>query len=59
MGDYGYDDGLVHGHRWASEPMGRTHVRRETAPHRPETPAGSDDGYDDGLVHDHGWARSA
>lgn len=41
-----YDDGLVHEHRWATEPP--VHLRREAAP--PAEP------YDDGLVHGHAWA---
>jgi hypothetical protein len=45
-----HDDGLVHGHAWASEPPrpGRT-------PRRPHT-THPDDAFDDGLVHTHGWA---
>lgn len=44
-----HDDGLVHGHRWATE---RTppHVRRAEV-NRPE-----EIDHDDGLVHGHGWA---
>lgn len=58
MGDLNYDDGLVHGHLWASEPLGRPSVRREASPARLEIAARSDEAYDDGLVHDHSWARS-
>ena len=58
MGDFDFDDGLVHGHLWASEPFGRPQVRPENAP-RTEISASADEGYDDGLVHNHGWARSA
>ena len=45
-----FDDGLVHSHRWATEPPApaqrrerviRTHVA---------------DDHDDGLVHGHAWA---
>ena len=57
MGDYEYDDGLVHRHLWASEPFGRPHVRDENM-QRIEISASTDDRYDDGLVHDHGWARN-
>lgn len=55
-----HDDGLVHGHAWATEPP------------RPARPGGTPRGiaaaagahpeetvhYDDGLVHGHGWACS-
>ncbi len=58
MGDYEYDDGLVHRHLWASEAFGRPQVRQENT-QRTEISANMDDGYDDGLVHNHGWARSA
>lgn len=57
MGDYEYDDGLVHGHLWASEPLGRPQPRRESTPRR-EVMISADDCYDDGLVHNHGWARN-
>ena len=59
MGDQGYDDGLVHGHSWASEPFRRPQAPREMKPHRCETHTSVDDGYDDGLVHNHSWAHSA
>ncbi|MBY0334792.1 MAG: hypothetical protein K2X49_29420 [Acetobacteraceae bacterium] len=44
-----HDDGLVHGHRWATEP---------TPPHarRAETTRPSQPDHDDGLVHGHAWA---
>jgi hypothetical protein len=42
-----HDDGLVHSHRWATEPT------RPTQPRVTPTPA---DDRDDGLVHSHGWA---
>jgi hypothetical protein len=58
MGDYGYDDGLVHGHLWASKQCERPQAQHERGQHLDAT-ASADDGYDDGLVHNHGWARSA
>lgn len=44
-----HDDGLVHGHRWATEP---------TPPHarRAETTRPAQPDHDDGLVHGHAWA---
>jgi hypothetical protein len=57
MGDFEYDDGLVHGHLWASETLARPQPRREN-PQRTDISARTDDGYDDGLVHNHGWARN-
>jgi hypothetical protein len=47
-----FDDGLVHGHGWATEPF-----RPAPALEQLLTAWPSDDLYDDGLVHDHGWAR--
>jgi hypothetical protein len=44
-----HDDGLVHGHRWASEQT-PPHARRAEKIARPEPD------HDDGLVHSHGWA---
>ena len=44
------DDGLVHGHGWASSaPVGGLPARLHRAP-RPHE-------HDDGLVHEHGWAQ--
>ena len=37
MGDYEYDDGLVHRHLWASEAFGRPQVRQENT-QRTESP---------------------
>ena len=56
MSNDDYDDGLVHSHGWAAEPM----PWREEAPAEPEPRriALADDCYDDGLVHEHGWACS-
>jgi hypothetical protein len=47
-----FDDGLVHGHRWATEPF-----RPAPALEQLLTAWPSEEQYDDGLVHDHGWAR--
>jgi hypothetical protein len=41
-----HDDGLVHSHRWATEPPRRPQPR--VVPPR--------DDHDEGLVHTHGWA---
>lgn len=50
--DHDHDDGLVHGHGWASSiPVG-------SAPGRLHQPPAWPSDHDDGLVHDHGWARS-
>jgi hypothetical protein len=46
MSHHDHDDGLVHSHRWASEPA------RRPAPTTIPMPAD----HDDGLVHGHGWA---
>ncbi|NOG70329.1 hypothetical protein [Roseicella sp. DB1501] len=55
-----YDDGLVHSHGWASEPLAPTTgpMRRgaeiaEAMARHPE-----EEDYDDGLVHSHGWASA-
>jgi hypothetical protein len=42
-----HDDGLVHSHRWATEPPRRQQQPRVIPPR---------DDHDDGLVHTHGWA---
>jgi hypothetical protein len=56
-----YDEGLVHGHRWASSSTEQTIIQAEQQPQsawREDTTDGHDegDGYDDGLVHGHSWA---
>ncbi len=64
----GYDDGLVHGHRRASEPtmpgpgtagiLGSRAEAHDTAPVGGGTtgvPALGND-HDDGLIHGHAWA---
>ncbi len=64
----GYDDGLVHCHRWASEPAmpgpgtagihGALGGAHDTAPLGGGTigaPAPGND-HDDGLIHGHAWA---
>ena len=48
MTDDTFDDGLVHGHHWATE-----------KPHHTAQPQMMQmDEYDDGLVHSHDWAAS-
>ena len=45
-----HDDGLVHSHRWATEPPRPVQARpRVITPAPREEP-------DEGLVHSHGWA---
>lgn len=61
MTDDRYDDGLVHGHSWATEPPAPVaeSLMRST---RPATPTASrpaqEEPFDDGLVHAHGWASA-
>jgi hypothetical protein len=56
MSNDDYDDGLVHSHGWAAEPMPwREEASMEM---EPRAIAVADDCYDDGLVHEHGWACS-
>jgi len=47
MSNDNHDDGLVHSHRWATEPPRHPMPRVIPAPR---------DDHDDGLVHTHGWA---
>ena len=59
-----YDEGLVHGHRWATEPtMPRLSATQgsDDAPSAAPLPADTvmDTGYDEGLVHGHTWAVTA
>ncbi len=67
MSEDSYDDGLVHGHAWATEPPalvpGATTIARPGIAQGPAggtTPmaAAPQDEYDDGLVHSHSWACS-
>ena len=52
MSDDNFDDGLVHGHHWATE-------KPLSAAAQPQAmQASRDDGYDDGLVHGHDWAST-
>ncbi|GAB0113424.1 hypothetical protein [Acidisoma sp. C75] len=67
-----HDDGLVHGHAWASASGEPPHHRRRTAarpprvlPHpgapgrvaaRPEHPMNAF--HEDGLAYDHSWAKT-
>ena len=60
-----YDEGLVHGHRWATEPAmlrpaGAIQRSDHVAGAAPTPgPATMDAGYDDGLAHGHAWAVTA
>jgi hypothetical protein len=66
MNDDLHDDGLVHGHSWASEPPPSIGEMLRTAPlaARPQAapavaappPQPAHEPHDDGLVHHHGWA---
>ena len=49
-----YDDGLVHGHGWAAEPV-KPGLGRDQAV---LIPAPAEEPYDDGLVHSHAWAST-
>lgn len=54
-----HDDGLVHGHRWATEPpppVGRMLRGLEAASRAAARVI--EEAHDDGLVHGHGWACS-
>jgi len=55
-----HDDGLVHSHRWATEPppcVGML-LRPANDPGKPAqvTRPEDEEPHDDGLVHGHGWA---
>jgi hypothetical protein len=59
-----YDDGLVHGHRWATEPtmpqpsaIQKSDDALSAAPTLAATTM--DAGYDEGLIHGHAWAVTA
>src|SRR3954468_5232541 len=59
-----YDEGLVHGHRWATEPTMprlRATQRLDDPPSAEPIPTAAmvDTGYDEGLVHGHAWAATA
>lgn len=60
MSDDRYDDGLVHSHSWATQPL--AHLQAQPAQQQQAqaaAPGGEPDGalpYDDGLVHSHNWA---
>jgi hypothetical protein len=49
-----YDDGLVHSHRWATEPPTTFATTRDPG----ATVVQPADRHDDGLIHSHGWACS-
>lgn len=49
MAKFDYDDGLVHGHRWATEPQRPSSVTAYCV-------EPTDEPFDDGLVHGHNWA---
>ena len=51
-----HDDGLVHSHRWATEPPPSVGELLRPAAARTATPRAPEAGHDDGLVHHHGWA---
>ncbi len=56
--DKNYDDGLVHSHNWAAEPvMPAKQQSTETAASTSGCPE-QEHLFDDGLVHCHDWARS-
>ncbi|PWS38321.1 hypothetical protein DFH01_03260 [Falsiroseomonas bella] len=57
MTDDHHDDGLVHGHRWATEPppsVGEL-LRQASAPRAERV---IEEAHDDGLVHGHDWASA-
>ena len=47
-----YDDGLVHGHSWATEELAAPAERRERRVLRMVVA----EDFDDGLIHGHAWA---
>lgn len=47
-----YDEGLVHSHAWATEPVRAP----RPAPKQPAAVRRAEEDFDDGLVHGHGWA---
>ena len=46
-----FDDGLVHGHHWATE-------KPATVAMAPVAQVACEDEFDDGLVHSHDWASN-
>ncbi len=61
MAQDGYDDGLVHGHGWATEPARPARPGRRGEPHEAAAQgraAPTAEAHDDGLVHDHAWASA-
>jgi hypothetical protein len=58
MNDDRYDDGLVHGHSWATEPPTHTAPNPPRGPDLATTNPDKAEAFDDGLVHAHGWASA-
>lgn len=61
MSEDRYDDGLVHGHAWATEPPAPVaeSLMRGARPAAPASPRpAQDEDFDDGLVHPHRWASA-
>lgn len=58
MSDNDFDDGLVHGHTWAKEPMRPSPGPTTVAVTADAGRTGDAREYDDGLVHGHDWART-
>jgi hypothetical protein len=59
MTDDRYDDGLVHSHGWATEPLAHLQPQQQQQQQAQAAPGGQDDAipaFDDGLVHSHNWA---
>jgi hypothetical protein len=59
-----HDDGLVHAHRWATEPPPSIGMLLRPANGDAHTPAAvpaastPEETHDEGLVHPHGWASA-
>ncbi len=60
MTDDRYDEGLVHGHAWATEPPTpiAENLMRNLQPAAPASSLAEEEPFDDGLVHPHGWASA-
>ena len=57
MNDHDHDDGLVHGHGWATDVLAPSPAATPRPVAAIAVPTSGDD-HDDGLVHEHGWACS-